>query len=93
MRQLSVFCSRTQKQFNKTVWLWRGMKNMSIDVESFMEEGGTEMAPMSTTKSEKVAKQCGPRSHPSISLRIASRLGVKFFCLGIPRLHEITTRT
>ena len=60
-----------------------------MDMERFMEEGGTEMAPMSTTKSEKVAKQYGPRSHPSILLRISSRLVIKFFTWEFPACTRV----
>jgi hypothetical protein len=67
------------------------MKDMSMDMERFVEEGGTEMAPMSTTKSEKVAKQYGPRSDPSISPRIASLLGIKFLLGSSPPPRDYYT--
>ena len=36
--------------------LTRGMKDMSLDFEEFKRTGGTELAPMSTTDNESVAK-------------------------------------
>jgi hypothetical protein len=38
--------------YNELVYLWRGMKNMSIDLANFKKHGGTELAPMSTTASK-----------------------------------------
>mmetsp|Transcript_27426 Transcript_27426/g.58289 ORF Transcript_27426/g.58289 Transcript_27426/m.58289 type:complete len:132 (-) Transcript_27426:395-790(-) len=41
--------------FAKETILWRGMKNVEVDIQKFREHGGTEMAPMSTTTNEEVA--------------------------------------
>lgn len=41
--------------FNRKVFLYRGMKDMCVDKKRFRREGGTELAPMSTTKDKKVA--------------------------------------
>ena len=35
--------------------LWRGMRDMTVDIEKFMVEGGSEFAPMSTTREKDVA--------------------------------------
>ena len=43
------------EEFNKSMWLWRGMKDMTLDLAEFMRVGGTEMAPMSTSASKEVA--------------------------------------
>lgn len=45
-------------------YLWRGMKNLEV-AEVFMEElrGGTEVAPMSTTKDFSVAATYGVSNH------------------------------
>lgn len=37
------------------VVLWRGMRNMHVDVDAFLRDGGAEMAPMSTTSDLQVA--------------------------------------
>jgi len=52
--------------FTKVLWLWRGMKDMSLDFEAFKEKGGTELAPMSTTKSREVALGYSKSQQPMI---------------------------
>jgi hypothetical protein len=42
------------EEYNRVKYLWRGMSNMSIDADSFFAEGGSELAPMSTTEDLKV---------------------------------------
>jgi hypothetical protein len=43
-----------QDRTSSTSELWRGMRDLTVD-SSFMEKGGTEIAPMSTTTSLEVA--------------------------------------
>jgi len=43
-----------QDRTSSTSELWRGMRDLTVD-SSFMEDGGTEIAPMSTTTSLEVA--------------------------------------
>merc|ERR1711920_206203 len=54
------------KEFNKMLPLWRGMKNMKLDLEQFNETGGTEVAPMSTTKNRDVAQKYAASEQPLI---------------------------
>ena len=42
-------------EYNKIKYLWRGMKNRELDADLFFAEGGTELAPMSTTDNLEVA--------------------------------------
>jgi hypothetical protein len=37
------------------MYLWRGMKNMSMNMSDFRKHGGTELAPMSTTATQHIA--------------------------------------
>lgn len=46
--------------------LWRGMKNMALDIAEFKAIGGTELAPMSTTSSEDVAKHYSQSKVPLV---------------------------
>jgi len=46
--------------------LWRGMKNLAVDVKEFAEFGGTEMAPMSTTTNEEVARHYAASKAPLV---------------------------
>jgi hypothetical protein len=45
--------------------LWRGLKDMAAS-EAFLANGGTELAPMSTTKSLRVAVQYAASDHPML---------------------------
>ena len=54
-----------------TVDLWRGMKNLRV-VESFTAQGGTELAPMSTSTDLQVAVQYS-RSPSSLLLKIRTK--------------------
>ncbi len=53
----AVAAQRDEQKFAQRTVLWRGMKNMSMDIAKFMEVGGTELAPMSTTTDEEVARK------------------------------------
>merc|ERR1712032_731318 len=54
------------KKYNEQVLLWRGMKNMTLDLEAFSEQGGTELAPMSTTKNREIAQKYAASEQPLI---------------------------
>ena len=56
---------------NELVVLYRGMKGLQIQPE-FLSEGGTELAPMSTTSSLKVAMQYSA-SEKALLLRIRTK--------------------
>ena len=88
-----VFVLRAQAKdavnFNKTVWLYRGISGKTIDMTKFTSEGGTEMAPMSTSKSFDVAKKYRPRPHPSISLRISSRQVIHLITREFPTCTKL----
>ena len=43
------------QEFTQRIELWRGMQDLSIDQGEFMSMGGTELAPMSTSRSKSVA--------------------------------------
>ena len=53
---------------NEMVYLYRGMAGLQIQPE-FLSEGGTELAPMSTTSSLKIAMQYSASEH-SLLLRL-----------------------
>ena len=53
----------------KSVVLWRGMKNVHVSQE-FKMEGGTELAPMSTTSNLDIAIQYGTCSTGSLILKL-----------------------
>ena len=56
LRQLTtVEALLRPSEYNRVKYLWRGMKNMMLDAEDFFAEGGTELAPMSTTEDLNVA--------------------------------------
>ena len=52
--------------FAKQTTLWRGMKNKTVDIERFMKLGGTELAPMSTTTDEDVARKYAKSNVPLV---------------------------
>ena len=47
-----VVAKERPQEYNKVKVLWRGMKDMTLDFEQFRANGGTELAPMSTTDNE-----------------------------------------
>jgi len=51
-----VVAKQKPHEYNKVKVLWRGMKDMTLDFEAFKQTGGTELAPMSTTDDDHVAK-------------------------------------
>jgi len=53
LRKVEAFLDK--EAYAKTLYLWRGMKDLHMDVAEFQKCGGTELAPMSTTKSRDVA--------------------------------------
>ena len=50
-----VEAKRDIEEYNRVKYFWRGMKNMKVDVNKFFAEGGSELAPMSTTEDLNVA--------------------------------------
>jgi hypothetical protein len=60
--------------------LWRGLANMSMDMDTFMAEGGTELAPMSTSASQEVAVKYAGKDSPLI-LRYKTRGLTRGVCL------------
>jgi hypothetical protein len=53
-------------EWNKQVELWRGMADMKMDTEAFMQSGGSERALMSTSRSKGVAQQYAASQSPLI---------------------------
>eukprot|EP00966_Prymnesium_polylepis_P057235 1325714-Prymnesium_polylepis.1 len=51
--------------FTKVVWLWRGMRDMKIS-ERFMDTGGSELAPMSTSHTQQTAVRYAESTCPLI---------------------------
>ena len=62
---------RTLNVVKECKTLWRGMRNLKV-AQQFMEQGGTEMAFMSTTTSLEVAVRYSLSSH-SLLLKIVPR--------------------
>lgn len=54
------------ERFATETTLWRGMKNLEMDMHEFRAVGGTELAPMSTTTSEDVAKHYAESKVPLV---------------------------
>ena len=52
--------------YNKVKFLWRGMRNMTLDADKFMEDGGSELAPMSTTEDLNIAVKYSASQCPLI---------------------------
>mmetsp|Transcript_3326 Transcript_3326/g.7156 ORF Transcript_3326/g.7156 Transcript_3326/m.7156 type:complete len:342 (-) Transcript_3326:3-1028(-) len=50
-----VEAQEAPEEFNKVMLLYRGMKDTSLDQQKFMDVGGTETAPMSTSAKKDVA--------------------------------------
>jgi len=48
--------------------LWRGLSNATIDLEKFKKEGGTELAPMSTSADRSIATKYAASQSPLILL-------------------------
>ena len=57
------------KQNGKNTVLWRGMKNVKVG-DRFKNEGGTELAPMSTTSDLNIAIEYGTCSTGSLIFKI-----------------------
>jgi hypothetical protein len=52
----AVEATRDPDGFNTTKYLWRGMADMEVDVhDTFLSQGGTELAVMSTTSDKEIA--------------------------------------
>eukprot|EP00932_Pfiesteria_piscicida_P016923 SRR837773.3829.p1 GENE.SRR837773.3829~~SRR837773.3829.p1 ORF type:complete len:207 (-),score=51.63 SRR837773.3829:18-545(-) len=87
----AVQAKRDPERFAGTTTLWRGMKNLKLDVKEFKRIGGTELAPMSTTTSEDVAKHYASSQVPLIFKYSVSglRTGVSIqFCSLYPKEEE-----
>lgn len=52
--------------FAKERVLWRGMQNRTVDIAYFKKYGGTELAPMSTTSDEEVARKYAASNVPLV---------------------------
>ncbi len=52
--------------FAKQTTLWRGLKDKTLDVENFLKFGGTELAAMSTTADEDVARKYAKSNVPLV---------------------------
>jgi len=52
----SVQAQVDAQSFASQTVLWRGMKDIQVDIRHFANVGGTEMAPMSTTANEEIAR-------------------------------------
>jgi hypothetical protein len=63
----AVEAERDPVGFNKSMDLWRGVADMKVD-KNFLEQGGTEMAVMSTTSDEEVALSYARRETPKPGL-------------------------
>ena len=62
-------------EFVREVALWRGMKDMSMDMGDFLARGGTELAPMSTSTSQQRAFMYGESRCPLIFKYLTKGLG------------------
>ena len=60
-------------EYNKVKSLWRGMRNMSKDLDKFISQGGTELAAMSTSEHYEVARS------------FATTLGLKWVEVGVEK--------
>jgi len=61
----AVRASMDAKVFAGKTLLWRGMKDMVLsDPQKFKEQGGTEVAPMSTTEDKQVALKYSSSERP-----------------------------
>ena len=54
------------ERFAAETTLWRGMKDLELDIGEFKTFGGTELAPMSTTTCEDVAKHYAQSKVPLV---------------------------
>ena len=59
-----VVAKERPQEYNKVKVLWRGMKDMTLDFEEFRANGGTELAPMSTSPGRRA-----PSRSPSSTRR------------------------
>ena len=58
-----VKATENRTEYNKIKHLWRGMKDMTLDFEKFKKEGGTELAPMSTSDDDNIAREYASQGH------------------------------
>ena len=52
--------------FTQEVVLWRGMQDLTLDQDEFTSKGGTELAPMSTSRSKSVAFKYAASQYPLV---------------------------
>ncbi len=83
-------------EYNKIKYLWRGMRNMKLDADTFFAEGGTELAPMSTTGDRDVALHYSESDTPLI-FRFEARgrtrgvdIGYVSLCAPLPAPRAVT---
>jgi len=74
VKKLRSVAAKTDKDFAKEVSLWRGMQNMAL-ADDFRHNGGTELAPMSTSHSKSVAAKYAMSATPLIFHFRARALG------------------
>ena len=59
-------------RYNEIVFLWRGMRNMTMDLDEFKRHGGTELAAMSTSSNKDIAESYA-RSERGLVMSFATR--------------------
>eukprot|EP00747_Dinoflagellata_sp_TGD_P151353 gnl/TRDRNA2_/TRDRNA2_177205_c1_seq6.p1 gnl/TRDRNA2_/TRDRNA2_177205_c1~~gnl/TRDRNA2_/TRDRNA2_177205_c1_seq6.p1 ORF type:complete len:197 (+),score=36.32 gnl/TRDRNA2_/TRDRNA2_177205_c1_seq6:70-591(+) len=71
--------------FATEISLWRGMANSTIDMDKLKREGGTELAPMSTSADKNVAMKYAASETPLVfcyrASGLAKGLNIKFLSL------------
>ena len=77
---------------NKSLALWRGLKNVAVP-EEFLERGGTELAPISTTSDLTIAIRYGTVGSSCVLLKLLTRSSMErgadiAFLSAFPRESE-----
>jgi len=73
--------------YNRTLRLWRGMRDRDLDLDKFKREGGTELAVMSTSAHRSVAEKFARGDKGGLIFRYTTRAHSKGVCIDFLSLY------
>ena len=76
-----VEAAQNPERYNTEQILWRGMRDVDLDLEEFKRVGGTELAPMSTTKKRDMAEAFAKGNQRGLIFRYTTKGHSKGVCI------------
>jgi len=82
-----VEARQNPERYNTEQILWRGMRDVDLDLDQFKRVGGTELAPMSTTATRSVAEAFARGDQRGLIFRYTTRGHSKGVCIDFLSLY------